>query len=171
MTAERSPAGVSPVPSVIGSVTILPSTRTSSGIGNGRLSGHLPADLEHPVLARRDRFRQRGAIEVDVEEPLVVLAGDVVHDLEKALRGAELRREVAGLRIGTAVNQRADRLEERLVADQLAQRVGDPAAFGIDVAARAGRVGVDFLLRAARVPVTSGCSLRMPARWFLSCAM
>jgi hypothetical protein len=38
----------SPLPFVIGSVTSLPSTRTSSGIGNGRVAGHVPANLSSP---------------------------------------------------------------------------------------------------------------------------
>jgi hypothetical protein len=41
-------AGVSPVPSVIGSVTVVPSTRTSSGMGNGRLPGTSQRTLSIP---------------------------------------------------------------------------------------------------------------------------
>src|SRR3546814_12650961 len=78
----------------------------------------------------------------------VILTRHLIDDLEKALGGAELRPEIARSGIGPPIDEGADRLEEIRVADQLAQRVRDPASLGIDIAARPRGIGIAGFFRA-----------------------
>lgn len=76
-------------------------------------------------------------IQVGVEEPAQVAAAGLVGDGDEFPGAAVARREVAWLgRVG-AVDHAARGAEEGVVADQLAQRVQDQRALGVDVVAGA----------------------------------
>src|SRR3546814_20227329 len=77
-----------------------------------------------------------------------------------------MRPEIARSGIGPRIDEGADRLEEIRVADQLAQRVRDPASLGIDIAARPRGIGIDGFFRALlpgdqRLLVTDSSALRL----------
>src|SRR3546814_995236 len=134
-----------------------------------QIARHRPAQLEQPALTRLDQPGQFRLIEIDVEEPFVILTRHLIDDLEKALGGAELRPEIARSGIGPPIDEGADRLEEIRVADQLAQRVRDPASLGIDIAARPRGIGIDGFFRALlpgdqRLLVTDSSALRLELR-------
>src|SRR3546814_15507979 len=51
-----------------------------------QIARHLPAQLEQPALTRLDQPGQFRLIEIDVEEPFVILTRHLIDDLEKADR-------------------------------------------------------------------------------------
>ena len=76
---------------------------------------------------------ERCLIKIGVEEPAIIPARHIIDDGDEVRAGSEHRFEIARARIGTAVDQDANRGEKILVADQLAQAVQNPRALQINV--------------------------------------
>ena len=116
----------------------------------------LPAQLELVAVAFLDQLRQRRVVQVGVEEPAEVAAAGFVGDGDEFPGAAVARFEVARLRRVGAVDHAARGAEEGVVADQVAQRVQDQRALGVDVVAgAAARILVD-IFDAFRFSLTTG---------------
>src|SRR3954452_17680670 len=108
-----------------------------NGHREGQPSRGPPLKVQRGALLRRHQPRQVRLAQVDVEEPFEVPVRFLAGDGLELGAGPEARLEVAGARVGTAVNLAPDRGPESLVADQSTQRVEDPASLDVDVATRA----------------------------------
>src|SRR3546814_2711109 len=78
----------------------------------GQVRRRLPGERELVAATLLDQLRQGGLLEIDVEEPAVILARHLLHVRDILLRGAEARLEIARPWIAAAIDRSEEHTSE-----------------------------------------------------------